>query len=122
MPAMWSPARYAVAVCSKRVAGPRHCCKRLMHRSTVVRCLYASRSKAGERAIALSLRCSRSVPGLSGEDESRGTAVAVGGQVDLRGRPATGPADGVVSRLVGRRPFAAIPGRMLVSAHDRGVH
>lgn len=43
-----------VAVFSRRVAIPRHCLRRLMHRSTVLRCLYVSRSKAGGLPPALS--------------------------------------------------------------------
>lgn len=50
----------------------------------------------------------RRVTGLSGgEMEGQGPAVAIGREMDLRGQSATGPADGVVVRLVGRGPLRA---------------
>lgn len=36
---------------SVRMARPRHCLRRLLHRSTVLRCLYASASKLGGRPL-----------------------------------------------------------------------
>ncbi|GAA3388670.1 hypothetical protein GCM10017752_10000 [Streptomyces roseoviridis] len=50
------------------------------------------------------------VTSLSGcEDKGEGPAMCVGGEMDLRGQPAAGPADGVVVRLAGRGPFLRAP-------------
>src|ERR1700761_7111349 len=54
--ARWSAAWWARANLSVRMARPRHCLSRLMHRSTALRCLYASVSKDGGRPPALPRR------------------------------------------------------------------
>lgn len=46
---------------------------------------------------------------VGGEDEGQGSAVAVGGEVDLRGQSAAGLADGAVVRFAGRGPFLQAP-------------
>lgn len=49
-------------------------------------------------------------------------SVAVGHQMDLCDPSAAAPAYGVVVGFADRRPFLAVPGGVLVSPHDRGVH
>ena len=46
---------------------------------------------------------------MGGLDEGERPAAAVAGQVDLRGRPSAGAADGVVGQLPGRGPFLRAP-------------
>lgn len=53
----------------------------------------------------------------TGENESKGAAGPVAGQVSLAGQSASGPAE----RRVAGAPFSG-PGRVLVGSHDGGIH
>lgn len=89
-----------MASLSVRMAGPRHCSSRSMQRSTALRCLYASASKAGGRPPAhrrALCHASRRRP-LRTTNNRRGLTKTIGAPLPgSRGMP-MGPADGGVHR------------------------